>query len=90
MPTYFLDFVISDKLRKTHIAPIVIISTPVNKVETPPSITTITDPVLDVKPTTTTTHPTDNDLPNKHFKHQDKQQRRPGIVERNFRKIFGK
>ena len=90
MTTYLLDFGISDKLRKTHIAPIVIISTPESEVETPSSITSTTiDPVIQVKHPATT-HPTDNAPPNKHSKHQDKKERRPSIVKRNIRKIFRK
>ena len=70
--TYFVDFGISSAGRKTHIAPIVIISTP----------------VVEARPPSTT--PTNIDPPYKHYIHHTKKERRPSIVRRNFRKIFGK
>ena len=77
---------ISGKLRKAHVAPIVVISTPEREVETPSSHPTTTiDPVSEVEPTTTRTQ-----LPNKHSKQWYRKERRPSIVNRNFRKIFGK
>ena len=73
MQTYFLDFGISGKLRKTYVAPIVIISTPESEVETPSGTTsTSIDPVIQVKLIPATTHPTDNAPTKKHLKDKKK------------------
>jgi len=73
IPTYFLDFgVFPSKGRIVHVAPIVIVTTP----------------IIDVRPPPIT--PTSIDPPYQHYIHEVKKERRPSIVRRNFRKIFGK
>ena len=51
-------------------------------------IVIISIPVIEVKPPPIS--PTDIDPPYKHYIHETKKERRPSIVRRNFRKIFGK
>jgi len=73
IPAYFLDFgVLPGKSRIVHVAPIVIVTTPVLEVKPPPIMPTSIDP------------------PYQHYIHEVKKERRPSIVRRNFRKIFGK
>ena len=51
-------------------------------------IVIISIPVVEVKPPPIS--PTTIDPPYKHYIHETKKERRPSIVKRNFRKIFGK
>ena len=67
-----LDYGVPSRGRITHLAPIVIISTPVSEVKPHPS------PPISIDP------------PYRHYIHNTKKERRPSIVKRNFRKLFGK
>ena len=81
------DFGTSGKRKNVHIAPIVIVATPVIE-ENPTSISVNQiDPVSEKK---SATNPNSPDLPYNHYIHQNKKERRPSIVKRNFKKIFGK